>query len=69
MYRTFMPTKLDLPKAESIRTTDQLDQAISVLYSFRLYGGLENEMMTITGWPVYPDSDYAMCSEETREYA
>ena len=69
MYRTFMPTKLDLPKAESIRTTDQLDQAISVLYSFRLNEGLEDGIMTIMGWTVYPDSEYAMCSEETREYA
>ena len=64
-----MPTQLDLPAAENIRTEEELDAAMTVLLDFRQPNGLESYIDTIMGWSVYDEDDYAMCSEETQEYA
>jgi len=46
-----------------------MNNAISVLYKFRLRYGLEEPIFTIQGWPVYPPEEYEMCSDETKKLA
>ena len=46
-----------------------MNNAISVLYGFRLGHGLEEPIFTIMGFPEYPPEEYEMCSEETKELA
>jgi len=46
-----------------------MDNAISVLYKFRLENGLEEPIFTIQGFPEYPPEEYEMCSDATKRQA
>ena len=46
-----------------------MDNAISVLYKFRLQYGLEEPIFTIQGFPTYPPEEYEMCSDDTKKQA
>ena len=45
---------------------EQLKPAIETLYSFRLSNDLEDGIMTVMGFRDYPESEYEMCSAETK---
>jgi len=49
-----------------IRTVDELREAYLVLWNYRAEFGLEEHAFTVAGWRVYPESEYAMCSTETK---
>ena len=52
MLETFTPEALGLKPAKNLRTVDDIEGAIDVVYNWRLSEGLEDGIMTIQGWSV-----------------
>jgi len=69
MLKTLVPEFLGLPEAEVVRTPEQLDEVVSVVYQFRLNQGLEQPVEVPLGYTTYTEESYAMCSENTQDYA
>ena len=66
ILEAFMPAELGRDPADEIRSVDDLEEVVPALWKYRAEFGLEDVPASVTGWRVYPESEYEMCSTETK---